>query len=233
MAWTLDQGLLSSLGEWAPAETEAYLAQARAQHPDGAIRRNLLFEHFWEALDARNEAAWKPSLESLRKDFPGSPETLKALEILESERKTAVGTPAPAFSIPALGDPSTVYSLDTFKGRYVLLDFWATWCPPCRAEMPHLHKAWARFKDRSFEILSLSFDRKVEHIAPFRRAAATPMPWKHAFVEGGFRNPIGEAYGVKGIPKPLLVGPDGKIVAAGGDLRGENLEKTLERFLGR
>jgi hypothetical protein len=59
------------------------------------------------------------------------------------------------------------------------------------------------------------------------------MPWKHAFIEGGFGSPVAEAYGVKGIPKPLLIGPDGKIVASGSQLRGENLEKTLERFLGK
>ena len=96
-----------------------------------------------------------------------------------------------------------------------------------------MHAAWAKFKHKPFEILSLSFDRKVEHIAPYRKQAATPMPWKHAFVEGGFQNPVADAYGVKGIPKPLLVGPDGRIVASGAQLRGENLERMLEAFLGK
>lgn len=59
------------------------------------------------------------------------------------------------------------------------------------------------------------------------------MPWKHAFIEGGFQNPVAGACGVKGIPKPLLIGPDGKIVASGTQLRGENLAKTLEKFLGK
>ena len=58
------------------------------------------------------------------------------------------------------------------------------------------------------------------------------MPWKHAFIEGGFQSPVAEAYGVKGIPKPLLIGPDGSIVASGKDLQGENLERTLAKFLG-
>ena len=95
-----------------------------------------------------------------------------------------------------------------------------------------MHAAWAKFKGKPFDILSLSFDRKVEHIAPFRAEPATPMPWKHAFIEGGFQNPLSEAYGVKGIPKPVLIGPDGRIVASGSDLRGENLVKTLAKFLG-
>ncbi len=96
-----------------------------------------------------------------------------------------------------------------------------------------MHAAWAKFKGKPFDILSLSFDSKVEHIAPYRAQAATPMPWKHAFIEGGFQNPLSEAYGVKGIPKPLLIGTDGRIVASGGQLRGANLEKTLEQFLGK
>jgi thiol-disulfide isomerase/thioredoxin len=231
--WALDKGLLLSLAAWAPTASEPYLATARAAFPDGAIRRNLLFEYFTEMIDTSTEAAWRPPYQALLKDFPGTPEAVKAAERLASEAKTAVGVAAPPFSVPALEAPGTVYTVATFKGHYVLLDFWATWCPDCVAEMPAVHKAYARFKDKGLEILSLSFDRKVEHIAPYRKHAATPMPWKHTFLEGAFKNPLSEAYGVKSIPKPVLVGPDGRIVANGGQLHGANLEKTLEQFLGK
>ena len=99
--------------------------------------------------------------------------------------------------------------------------------------MPHLHQAWAHFKHKPFEILSLSFDAKPEFIAPFRKQPATPMPWKHAFVAGGFTSPVAQAYGVMGIPKPLLIDPKGVIVASGSQLRGDELEKTLAKFLGK
>ena len=231
-AWSLDPGLLTARAEADPKGWDAYVAEARTQHADASLRRILLFDFFWERLDAKDEAAWKPAFETLQKEFTGSREAKQAQGILDGERKTGLGRPAPAFSLKALGEPKTIYTLDSFKGKYVLIDFWATWCPPCRAEMPSMHAAWAKFKAKPFAILSLSFDRKIEHIAPYRQQPATPMPWKHAFIEGGFQNPLSEAYGVKGIPKPLLIGPDGKIVASGGQLRGENLERTLERFLG-
>ena len=230
-AWSLDANTLLSIDTDTVEGAAAYLEAVRARHPDPALRRQLLFEHFWETLEAKDDKAWKPDYAILQKEFAGTKEAVKAKAILESEQKTAVGVHAPAFSIAALGDPKVVYTLDGFKGGYLLLDFWATWCGPCRAEMPNLHKAWNAFKGKKFQILSLSFDRKVEHIAPFRAQAATPMPWNHAFVPGGFTDPLSQAYGVQGIPKPLLIGPDGTIVATGNDLRGEDLEKTLAKFL--
>jgi thiol-disulfide isomerase/thioredoxin len=232
-AWSLNPAMLADRGEEDPKAWGPYVAEARAKHPDPAVRSLLLFQYFWDRLDAKDEAAWKPAYTTLQTEFADTRQAKQAKGIYEAEQKTPIGGQAPAFSLGALGDAKTTYTLEAFKGRYLLIDFWATWCGPCRAEMPTMHAAWAKFKTRPFDILSLSFDTKLEHIAPYRAQAATPMPWKHAFIENGFQNPLSEAYGVKGIPKPLLIGPDGKIVASGGDLRGENLEKTLAKFLGK
>ena len=230
-AWTLDKGLLPALEGWDPQAFNAYLAQARAGHPDGALRRSLLFGFFTDMIDTGTEAEWRPPYAMLLKDFPDSVETQKAKARLESEARTAVGALAPAFDLPSLEDPGVRFTPATFRGKFVLIDFWASWCPDCVGEMPNLHKAWSRFKDKGLEILSLSLDRKVEHITRYRAQGPAPMPWKHAFLEAGWQSPESLAYGVKSIPKPVLVGPDGRIVANGGDLRGESLQKTLGKLL--
>jgi len=232
-AWAIHPSLITDLAENLTDEkaASAYLAEARTHSPVAEVRATLLLQHFEEALEAKDAAAWKVDLAHLEKDHAGSAELESARKELVEFQKTAVGTAAPAFSVPVLGEAGKDYSLATFKGKYVLIDFWATWCPYCVAELPAIHKAWARFKDRNFEILSLSFDQKAEDIAPFRQKPGTPMPWKHAFIAGAKKSAVGEAYGVVGIPKTVLVGPDGKIVATDGELKGEQLERTLETFL--
>lgn len=230
-AWTLDLGLLPALEGWDPAAFGPYLDQARAAHPDGELRRRLLFEHFTDLMDTGAENAWRSTYAMLLKDFPDSAEAAKARGRLESEARTAPGTEAPAFDLPSLEDPAQRLTPAAFKGRYVLIDFWASWCPDCVREMPNLHRANRDYQGRGLEILSLSLDRKAEHVTRYRSLPETPMPWKHAFLEGGWKDPVTEAYGVRSIPKPVLVGPDGRIVASGAALRGENLGKTLASFL--
>ncbi|MBI4912774.1 MAG: TlpA family protein disulfide reductase [Acidobacteria bacterium] len=230
--WMANPGALAAVMDLEKPAQKAYLLEAMEKNPAPEVRRAALFAWFLDRLEWGEEAAWKPALAKLEKEHAGSREAQNARRWVDSAARTAPGKPAPPFAIPALGDPSTSYTPAAFKGKVLLVDFWATWCPPCRAELPAVHKAYARFKDRGFEILSLSFDRKAEDIAPFRAKPETPMPWKHAFVEGGFQSELAKAYGVMGIPKPVLLGPDGRILAVESDLRGEKLEKTLEKFLG-
>ncbi len=234
-AWSLEPRLLLSALSVLTDEkaADAYLAEAREHHADPAVRGPLVFNQFEEGFYEKNEPLWKGALAKLDKEYAKEPYTKEAHRMLEYAAKTAIGIAAPAFSLKSLEDPKKVFTNASFAGKYLLLDFWATWCGPCRGEMPGLHAAYGKFKGKGLQVLSLSFDQRPEDIAPYRADASHSMPWNHAFVEGGFQSPLAEAYGVRGIPKPVLIGPDGKILATENDLRGENLAKTLEKFLGK
>lgn len=229
--WAVDPTLLPSFASKqfkVEAEREAWIAPARDKQPDGEVRANVLFGWWRDNFQEVDEVAEK-ALAQLKKDFPFHAHTRKAVADVAKEAITAPGKKAPAFSVKNLEGEDT-FTLATFKGKYVLLDFWATWCPYCVAEVPGLHKAFEAYKGKNLEFLSLSCDRKVEDIAPYR-AKGNPMPWKHAFLEGGTKGDVAQAYGVTGIPKPVLIGPDGKILAVGTSLRGEKLLETLAKHV--
>lgn len=149
---------------------------------------------------------------------------------LDPDLRVTAGKPVPDFELALLDNQGTV-SRQSMLGKYYLIDFWATWCGPCIGEMPHLHKVYEEFADRGLEIVSVSLDQSVEDIERFRETNWN-MPWLHSFAEGMFTSEIPELFEVSGIPKPVLVGPDGIIIAAGPSLRGAKLEQVLEKHLG-
>lgn len=113
-----------------------------------------------------------------------------------------------------------------FKGKYVLIDFWASWCGPCRAENPNVLKEYNKYKGKNFTVLGISLDDNAER---WKKAIEEDgMPWTQVSDLQGFKNEVSTYYGIQGIPSTLLVDPEGKIIAK--DLRGEMLAKKLEEL---
>ena len=117
---------------------------------------------------------------------------------------------------------------ETFKGKYVLLDFWASWCGPCRAENPNVLKAFNKYKNRNFTVVGVSLDQDDKS---WKNAIRDDkMPWAQlSDIKSGKRNEVATYYGIMGIPSNLLIDPSGKIVAR--NLRGEALHARLAEIL--
>jgi thiol-disulfide isomerase/thioredoxin len=148
---------------------------------------------------------------------------------LNTSMAISKGKKVPDFEVKLIHSNETVSS-ESMLGKFYLLDFWAVWCGPCRREMPNMHKVYKEFSSKNFTILSLSFDPKLEAVDKYREEK-WEMPWLHTFVEKGFNNDLSKRFEVSGIPKPVLVNPQGVIIATGMELRGEELRKTLDKYL--
>ena len=120
-------------------------------------------------------------------------------------------------------------SLKDFRGKYVLVDFWASWCHPCRMENPNVVKAFADYKDKNFTVLSISLDRPGQKEAWLKAIHDDHLDWTHISDLKFWNNAVAKLYDIQSVPTNLLIGPDGKIVAK--DLHGEELEKKLSEIL--
>lgn len=164
----------------------------------------------------------------LKNNYEMDETTRAILQRLKPDSIITLGSVAPDFQIK-LRDNSE-FRLSDFRGKFVLIDFWATWCAPCREELPHLKKAYERFKSKNVIFISLSCDTDTEQLQKFLTEQFN-IPWYNAILPGGMNNEICLKYKVTGIPTPFLIGPDGKILAIGADLTGNRLEKTLEKMI--
>ncbi len=145
---------------------------------------------------------------------------------LASVKKTGIGQVAPDFTQnDTLGNP---VSLSSFRGKYVLVDFWASWCRPCREENPNVVKAFNRFKDKGFQIIGVSLDQPGAKQKWLDAIHHDGLAWTHVSDLQYWNNAVAKAYGVEGIPQNFLLDPNGKIIAK--SLRGEDLEKKLEEI---
>jgi thiol-disulfide isomerase/thioredoxin len=125
----------------------------------------------------------------------------------------------------------TTFDIKALRGKVVLVDFWATWCQPCLAELPHVRQLYERHKDEGFRVVGISLDTSREKLARF--VEREKLPWPQIFFreaeQPGWQNPLAQQYGVAGIPYTLLVDREGRIVAEG--LRGRDMERAVKKIL--
>ena len=136
-----------------------------------------------------------------------------------------VGSVAPDI---ALNDTTgKAVALSSLRGNYVLVDFWASWCGPCRAENPNVVRMYNKFKDKGFTIYSVSLDRTK---GEWERAIRNDnLPWTHVSDLKFWQSTAAQQYGVQAIPATFLLDKDGKIIAK--NLRGDALEAKLDEVL--
>ena len=193
-----------------------------AQHPSSVVAA------FGTAtlIDPSNDFAFADSMATLlNKNIPNSKYTLMLNEQLKPFRNTAIGQVAPDITLPT--PEGGTKSLSSLRGKYVLVDFWASWCGPCRKENPNVVKMYDKYKDKGFEIFGVSLDQSKDKWE--KAIADDKLPWPHVSDLQGWQSSAAQLYNVSAIPQTVLIDPEGKIIAKG--LRGPDLEQKLATLL--
>ena len=201
----------------------SFIKEFVKQNNQSVVAAYITLNHLFSALETE-------SLDSIVTAFPkeiqASPFVEMLNEQLSVQKSTAIGQPFIDFTQT---DPAgNNVSLSQYVGqKYVLVDFWAGWCAPCRKENPNLVNIYAKYAPKGFEIFGVSFDR--ERDSWLGAIENDKLTWPQVSDLGGWENPVAKLYGIMSIPSNVLLDKEGKIIAK--NLRGEELEKKLQELL--
>ena len=193
-----------------------------AAHPSSPVAAYFVVKDFAYKLDLEGMKAARAKFDA---SLNGSSYILQIESMIDRMEKVQVGSVAPDFTLPDVdGNP---VSLSSFRGKYVLVDFWAAWCPDCRKENPNIVAAWEKYKDKNFAVLGVSLDRKRDQwLAAIEKDNLT---WTQVSDLKYWDSEAAVLYCIRWIPMSFLIDPEGKIVAIG--LEGEELHNKLEELL--
>lgn len=192
-------------------------------HPNSPIAMHLV-TYYAQNRNLMNSA---PFFYKLPQAIQNSNDGKYLKTLYERNEATDIGKTAPDFT--STDTSGKKVSLSDYKGKYVLLDFWANWCHWCRVESPFMNKALKKYQSKNFTIISVSFDKKADENLWKQAIIDDHYVWTNLSDLQGVESPLFDTYGIVGLPKNLLIDPSGKIIAK--DLRGENLEKSLHEIL--
>ncbi|MEJ2881476.1 TlpA disulfide reductase family protein [Pedobacter sp. GR22-6] len=161
---------------------------------------------------------------TLSREIRGSIDGKDMARALKGVNNTAVGRIAPEFSQP--DTVGRIVKLSDFRGKYVFVDFWASWCHPCRAENPKVITAFNNYKDKGFTVIGISIDKQQTRDAWLKAIQDDGLPWIQLIDPTSDPKGAAAVYGIRSIPSNFLIDPNGVIIAR--NLRGDDLQKKLE-----
>ncbi len=210
------------------ALTEHYV-ELSTNHKDPVVRMLAMSFSYLELDKMKKEVL------ALQEEIGDHPEFITLNQIIQvrenylQKAKISVGTAVKDFTAKDLSGKEFHLANVLKENKYTLVEFWASWCGPCRGEIPHMKKAYSHYKDKGFEIVSFSIDHSEKQ---WRKASEEDqIPWINTSDLLARKSPVVKLYGVTGVPNNYLVNGSGEIIAK--DLRGDDLDHKLEELLGK
>ena len=194
------------------------------KHPTSQVSLDQLTQY---AIGNKTPDIIEPIYTLLSQSLKKSPAGIELASRIKGMRSSDIGDDAPIFTLPDTNGHDV--SLSDFKGKYVLIDFWATWCSPCMAEMPNVAKAYSQYKDKGLEIIGVSLDRPDSKSLWLKVIKRDHLDWIQLSDLNWWNSKAALLYNINSVPANFLIDPKGKIIAK--NVRGEALQSKLAELI--